>query len=449
MTQREAPAHARTRFRQATELLASLLAASQPADALIDRYFRAHREMGSQDRAFAAETVYACLRRKRELQALVRAYAPFRDVQDEAEMLTGTYLATVAGWSGRALTETALGPRAEALVTHLRAFDRRQLTLGERLSLPDWLCERLCSQYGEAGTEQLAQALGQTAPVDLRVNTRRVERATLQQQLTAEGYDCEPTPLSPWGLRRAKRGPLFNTRAFREGLFELQDEASQLVSWLVAPRPRQTVIDYCAGAGGKTLHLADLMNNRGTLYACDIATHRLEKMKPRLIRAGLDNVRLQPLDPERTTPGLAALQSRADAVLVDAPCSGTGTLRRNPDMKWRDFDIDNLQQQQLAILRSASELVKPGGRLVYATCSLLHAENQAVVDAFLAAHPGFERAGIDGSDQADAGVLAAVEALDPALGKRLRECGELALRPDRHHTDGFFGQRLIRRTSSA
>ncbi|HEX4911400.1 MAG TPA: RsmB/NOP family class I SAM-dependent RNA methyltransferase [Permianibacter sp.] len=438
------PKFARTRFRQASELLASILPLTDPADTMMDRYFKAHREMGSQDRGFAAETTYACLRRLRELRALCRGAGPFPGLRFEAEAIVATYLITVGGWSMRGLEETDFKDRAEALIKTVRGFDKSTLTFAEKFNLPDWLCEPLRQQLGDAETEKLARALNEPAPVDLRVSTRRIDREELQQQLTAHGFDCQPMPLSPWGLRREQRGPLFNTTQFKEGLFEMQDEASQLVGWLVSPRPRQTVVDFCAGAGGKTLHLADLMNNKGSIIACDVAQHRLDKMKPRLIRAKLDNVRLLPLGSENDE-ALRGLFGEADAVLVDAPCSGSGTLRRNPDMKWRDMDIASLHEQQLSILTSASRLVKPGGRLVYATCSLLAGENQNVVDEFLAANPDFVRAGIDGSDHQDAGIMAAFDALDPALAQQLREHGELVLLPHRHHTDGFFGQRLQRK----
>jgi 16S rRNA (cytosine967-C5)-methyltransferase len=438
------PRFARTRFRQASELLATILPITEPADALMDRYFKAHREMGSQDRGFAAETVYACLRRLRELRALCAGAGPFHGLRFEAEALVATYLITVAGWSMRGLEETDFKDRAEALIKAVRSFDKSTLSFAEKFNLPDWLCEPLRQQLGDAETEKLARALNEPAPVDLRVSSRRIDRSELQQQLTAQQFDCQPMPLSPWGLRREQRGPLFNTTQFKEGLFEMQDEASQLVGWLVSPRPRQTIVDFCAGAGGKTLHLADLMNNKGSIIACDIATHRLDKMKPRLIRAKLDNVRLLPLNAEHDD-ALRGYYGEADAVLVDAPCSGSGTLRRNPDMKWREMDIASLHDQQLAILTAAAHLVKPGGRLVYATCSLLAQENQAVVEAFLATHPDFVRVGIDGADHQDASILAAFDALDPALAQRLREHGELVLLPHQHHTDGFFGQRLQRK----
>ncbi|NQD36418.1 RsmB/NOP family class I SAM-dependent RNA methyltransferase [Permianibacter sp. IMCC34836] len=438
------PRFARTRFRQASELLASILPITEPADTLMDRYFKAHREMGSQDRGFAAETVYGCLRRLRELRALSAGTGPFVGLRFEAETLVATYLITVLGWSGRALEDTDFKDRSTALIKAVRSFDKSSLSFADRLNLPDWLAEPIRQQLGDDEAEKLARALNEPAPVDLRVSTRRISRDDVQKRLTEQSFDCSPMPLSPWGLRRAQRGPLFNTKEFKDGLFEMQDEASQLVGWLVSPRPRQTVIDFCAGAGGKTLHLAELMNNKGNLVACDVAAYRLDKMKPRLIRAQLDNVRLLPLSSENDD-ALKGYYGEADAVLVDAPCSGSGTLRRNPDMKWRVMDIASLHDQQLSILTGAAHLVKPGGRLVYATCSLLAQENQAVVEAFLATHPDFVRVGIDGSDHQDEGILAAFDALDPILAANLRERGELVLLPHKHHTDGFFGQRLQRR----
>jgi 16S rRNA (cytosine967-C5)-methyltransferase len=232
------------------------------------------------------------------------------------------------------------------------------------------------------------------------------------------------------GLRRADRAALFGTASFRAGLYEVQDEGSQLLGLLVEPRRRETVVDFCAGAGGKTLQLGAQMANTGTIHAFDVSHHRLERMRPRLRRAGLDNVQPALIADERDAK-VRRLRGKADRVLVDAPCSGTGTLRRNPDLKWRPLDLDRLVAGQRAILEAAAELVRPGGRLVYGTCSLLREENEAQVDAFLAAHPQFRTVPA-------AEVLARRQVAIPLDGSYLR------LYPHRHGTDAFFGAVLER-----
>ncbi len=420
------PAHARTRFRQARELLEPILTFTAPADQIIERYFKSHKQMGSKDRAFAAETVYGVLRHWRELQAQARLIAG--DQHTDLDQIIALYLLGKGGWSARALQAADWPGDADQLVQQLRSLDKTALTTAERLNLSDDSYQRLRAQMSEAELQQLAQALNQPAPVDMRVNTQRSDREKVATQLAAEGYDCTPTPLSPLGLRRAQRGPLFNTSVFKQGHIEIQDEGSQLIGLLVQAKPRQKIVDFCAGAGGKTLLLAAQMRNRGEIIACDITEKRLSNMKPRLIRGGVDNVRTLLLQPEDET-NLQPLFGHCDAVLVDAPCSGSGTWRRNPDMKWRDMDVMGLQQQQLAILLSASRLCKPGGRLVYATCSLFAAENQQVVQQFLQQQPTFTlRSAAEILTQE--GVANAHQLVD--------ENGMMTLLPHRHQTDGFF-----------
>lgn len=427
--------HGRARFGQARELLAETLVFRFPADQVMERYFKAHKQMGSQDRRFAAETVYGCLRRRRELLVLCAAVADVSTSLKEAHWLLATYLVKVVGWSGRALEDAGFTDDAAALIAAIRAVDVASLPFADRASLPDWLAEPLLAQLGEQDAMACAQALNQPAPVDLRVNTLKTTRDALAATLAEQALPVDILPRVATGLRRHERGPLFNTEAFRSGQFELQDEGSQLIGLLCAARPRQRVVDFCAGAGGKTLQLAAEMNNRGEVIACDVAEWRLQKMRDRLKRAGIDNVRLQPISSEHDVV-LHPLVGTADCVLVDAPCSGSGTLRRNPDIKWRPLlqvkGSDNLPEQQLSILTAAAQLVKVAGRLVYATCSLIDAENSAVVNIFLAAQPGFRRATRD--EMAVNGVPADV----------LNGEGDMALLPHRHGTDGFYGAVLIR-----
>ena len=431
--------HGRSRLNQAAELLNEILSETRsPADRIIDQYFRARRQMGSKDRAFAAETVYGCLRRKGELEALVAPFMP-EDIDGEqhAYWLVATYLLKYSGWSARALDEAGFQGDAEELVMRVRTLKTGDLPFSARINMPEWLAEKLTAQYGEAEAIELSEALNRAAQVGIRVNTLRTDRDALAARLAAEEHPCEPMKYSPVGLQRDKRGPLFNTEAFKEGLFELQDEGSQLLGFMTEAAPKEKVVDFCAGAGGKTLALAAMMQNTGVLYACDISEGRLERLKPRLARGGAYNVQSFAIRDE-LDPALKKLAGTADAVLVDAPCSGTGTLRRNPDIKWRSIDLEMLTGIQASILEAASQLVKPGGRLIYATCSLLQEENDAITAAFLSNHPEFE-------------VIPAIEILarqGVSLPEGLREDGALRLLTHRHGTDAFYALAMRRRISA-
>ena len=430
--------HGRSRLGQATEILHSILTDTRaPADHLIDQYFRAHRQMGSKDRAFAAETVYGCLRRKAELKALAAPCLPAElDAEQHAYWLVATYVLKYSGWSARALMEAGFQGDAEALVMRVRSVKTADLPFAVRINLPDWLAEKLLTQFGEAGTVELSEALNHPAQVGIRANTLRTSRDALAEKLAAEDYPCIPMKYSPLGLQRDKRGPMFNTQAFKEGLFELQDEGSQLLALMTEAAPKEKVVDFCAGAGGKSLALAAMMQNTGVLYACDVSAGRLEKMKPRLARAGAFNTQSYPIRDERD-PQLKKWEGNMDAVLVDAPCSGTGTLRRNPDIKWRPLDLAALTKLQASILESAAKLVKLGGRLVYATCSLLEEENGAITAAFLAAHPEFE-------------VIPAADILSRqgvTVPEGMPADGSMKLLTHRHKTDCFYALAMRRKPS--
>ncbi len=407
-------------FAHAAQVLGAIVDGPTPADRQMDRHFRANPRLGARDRGAIAEAVYACLRRFGLPRHLVGAAGP-------AEAWLAVHLLR-EGLSARALEQLRYGGSnalaAPALAARLRALEPATVPRAVRLDVPEWLLERLDAQLGPEDADALAAALQRPAPLDLRINPLRADRETVQRRLAGEGHALEPTPYSPLGLRRADRAPLFQTAAFRDGLFEVQDEGSQLLGVLVEARRRETVVDYCAGAGGKTLQLAAQMANTGTVYALDVAAHRLERMRPRLRRTGVDNV--QPIAITGANDArLGRLQGKADRVLVDAPCSGTGTLRRNPDIKWRPLDLDALTTGQRHILEAAAALVRPGGRLVYATCSLLREENEDVVTQFLAAQPRFHLAPV--SD-----ILARRQVALPATSDCLR------LWPHRHGTDGFF-----------
>ncbi len=419
---------------QVETLLAELLTFQAPADQVIDRFFRANRRMGSRDRAFAAETAYGVLRHLREVRCVAQAL----ELPETPAALLSTGLVLHGGWSPDDLRQTPAADFAHQLAGAARAWESGEWSAAERLNLTDDAWTRLAAELPAAELAQLAHALNSPAPVDLRVNVLRASREAVAAQLGQAGFECSPTPYSPLGLRRARRGPLFHTDAFRDGLIEVQDEGSQLIGLLLGARPGKRVVDFCAGAGGKTLLLAAEMRNRGEVIACDVSERRLRNMRARLKRAQLDNVRCLVLQDE-ADPCMAGYRSGCDAVLVDAPCSGSGTWRRNPDMKWRPFDLGELQELQGRILQNAAALVKPGGRLVYATCSLYRAENQEVIGRFLDADSRFSLVPAAAALQKN-GVPDASALTDPD--------GMMRLLPHRHGTDGFFAA-VMQRTGAA
>lgn len=264
--------------------------------------------------------------------------------------------------------------------------------------------------------------------MDLRVNTLRADRPAILRQLHAANIAATPTPFSPDGIRLSARLSLTEHPLYQNGAIEIQDEASQLISRLLAPRRQEIVVDFCAGAGGKTLHLGALMSNSGTIYALDRAPQRLEQLRARARRAGLNNVHLMRIDNLNT---LAALTRKVDRVLVDAPCTGSGTLRRRPDRKWRVHNLDYLTAEQSRILSAAAELVRPGGKLVYATCSLFQAENETIIEQFQASHPDF--------------ILLSLESFFTRLSLPNQDPFALRLNPHQHGTDGFYAVLFTRK----
>jgi 16S rRNA (cytosine967-C5)-methyltransferase len=405
----------------AAELLQRILGEKMPADRQMEGYFRTHRDMGVRDRGFVAETVYGCLRERRWLEHIAGS-ALLLDV-------VAAYLLT-HGYSARALEDTGFRGDARGMVERARTLDKAALPFAIQANMPEWLAERLRAQFGDSEALALSLALNQPAPVDMRVNTIKAKREEVQARLTQEGFACEITPCSPSGLRRRDRAPIFKTLCFKEGLFEVQDEGSQLLALMLEPRRQEMIVDFCAGAGGKTLHIGALMANTGTVYAFDVLAKRLEKLKPRLRRAGLNNVRMVTISHERDAR-VQRLKGKVDRVLVDAPCSGTGTLRRNPDIKWRDINLAELTDTQQRILAAAAELLKPGGRLVYATCSLLKEENEDIVEKFLAARPQFHMVPVN-------------EILERRHIPLSMAGDALRLLPNLHQTDGFYAVVLER-----
>lgn len=405
------------------ELCADLIGAvnklDAPADATVSAFFRQHKNLGQRERACLAETVYALLRERLKFQNLAQSGSgPMH-----------RRLAMLAWRGSDSFLQGALSPAEKHWLGQVQAIAPDSLAPKLRHNLPDWLAEPLQARLGEAEFWQLAAAMNEPAPLDLRVNTLKLKREEAQAALKAVGIEATPTPYSPWGLRVDGKPALNKLEVFTNGSIEVQDEGSQLLALLLAPKRGEMVVDFCAGAGGKTLALGAAMRNTGRLYAFDVSGHRLDALKPRLARSGLSNVYPAQIAHERDDR-IKRLAGKIDRVLVDAPCSGLGTLRRNPDLKWRQSPqaVAELQDKQRAILASAARLVKPGGRLVYATCSLLDAENEVIAAEFAAAHPDFVPLAADD-------VLSKAQ-VEGAGG--LVENGALRLWPHRHAMDGFF-----------
>ncbi len=402
--------------------IAEIRALREPADLLLHRFFRRHPAMGQQDRAFIADALFAWLRRRRSLEELAQTTDPahlalavtVRELGIGLRELEGALRDTDAAWVRAFKSRLAL-PLAPAVAA----------------DLPDWLWDRLGAAHGDTAREALARAWLAAAPLDLRINPLKTTREDARRALDASGIAAVPTPYSPLGLRVRGRPALGAHPLLTAGAIEVQDEGSQLVGYLVAPKRSDMVVDFCAGAGGKTLLLGALMRSMGRLYAFDTHERRLAKMKPRLARSGLSNVHPQRLVHERD-PHVKRLAGKIDRVLVDAPCTGFGTLRRNPDLKWRqpESSVAELALKQKTILAAAATLVKAGGRLVYATCSVLPDENEDVVDAFLAASPDFA--------QADAAAELARAGIALDTGRALK------LLPHTHGCDGFYAAVLER-----
>ena len=400
-----------------SDLLKQVLKFDHPADMVLSRYFREFR-LGPRERATLAETVYGVLRKKSLYTYLAqhgsgppeRRLAILGFVSDR-DYLLSALTEQEADW----LHRCDQVPLADLLELH-------------RHNLPQWLVEPLKGQLGD-NFWPLVESLNAPAGLDMRVNTLKDKRADVQKELSKVGLKTTVTPYSPWGLRLADKSQLGKLDAFTRGAIEVQDEGSQLLALLVDAKRGEMVVDFCAGAGGKTLALGAAMRSTGRLYAFDTSGHRLDALKPRLARSGLSNVHPVAIAHERDDR-VKRLAGKIDRVLVDAPCSGLGTLRRNPDLKWRQTpkSVQELVAKQTAILQSAARLLKPGGRLVYATCSVLKQENEAIAEAFGAANPGFEAL--------EAPTL--LRQLGVEKSESLCSGAYLRLWPHLHHTDGFF-----------
>lgn len=424
------------------ELLDEVTTAPLPADEIVRGFFRTRRYIGAKDRQAIGARLYTILRHRARLvwwlAALDIRATPRAEVLAQLVLVEGASPAAVVEWfSGGQYSPAALEAREQELVAVFASqpIEPPQMDLNTRVECPDWAAIELRALFGERFEAEL-RALCTEAPLDLRVNTLKASRPQVLAVLQESGIDCAPTAVSPLGIRISGRQPLHELALFRDGWVEVQDESSQIAALLVDAQPGHAVVDFCAGAGGKTLALAARMGNKGRIVACDVIEPRLARARPRLARAGVDTVLLKPLRDERDT-WVKRNAGKFDRVLVDAPCSGTGAWRRNPDMRWNrtHADLEELRELQARILHSAIRLVKPGGRLLYATCSLLPAENEAQITHLLAEHPTLT-------------VLSAHEVWDAvhansepsATGGALPTAASpfLRLSPAISSTDGFF-----------
>lgn len=409
-----------------------------PADGLLSDYFKQRRYMGSKDRSDISEKVYAILRQGGALQWWVerarREPEPRIVVLLALTMLFKQPLQKIEKlFTGEQYAPAPLSNDERVFVSEHahQVINASHMPEWARLNCPEWMEPRLRKVFGDSFESEI-MALNEEATVDLRMNTLKCkDRNELIFQLDKQGIYTAPTPHSPLGMRLRKRLPIFNSPAFREGLFEMQDEGAQIVSLLVEAKPGQKVIDFCAGAGGKTLAIAATMENKGRIHAWDVHERRLMQISKRLARAGVDNVELHVLADE-SDQYVKRHKASADWVVLDVPCSGSGTWRRNPDLKWRTSpqDLAELTAIQARILDSAARLVKPGGAMVYATCSLFEEENEDQLARFLKLQGDFK-----------------VEPVAEMWHKLSLPVGEghvLRMSPFSHGTDGFFAAVLRR-----
>ncbi|WGG51592.1 RsmB/NOP family class I SAM-dependent RNA methyltransferase [Rugamonas sp. DEMB1] len=400
----------------AEEVLREILRFSAPADTTLSRYFKDHPRLGGRERGAIAECVYNILRNK-------TFFTDFSEAGGGATMRRLTLLGMAD-----AVGIDSMGGLTEEEVEWLQRItqiDRKLMHKSMRSNMPKWLFDMLVEQMGEDETLLLADSMNSPAPLDLRVNSMKATRDEVMATLAEAPIRSTPTPYAPLGLRVLQKPALQNLPLFKSGAIEVQDEGSQILSQIVGAKRGEMVVDFCAGAGGKTLALGALMRNTGRLYAFDVSEKRLAKLKPRMARSGLSNVHPVQIAHERDAK-IKRLAGKIDRVLVDAPCSGLGTLRRNPDVKWRQQPqaIVEMQAKQIGILDGAARLLKGGGRLVYATCSFLKQENEEVAEQFLANHPDF--------DLVPMSKVLAEQKIELEMGDYLK------LLPHKHQTDGFF-----------
>lgn len=434
------------RIQATIDILQQVATAPRPSDALISAYFRAHRFIGSKDRAAIADMVYGMMRHQARLtwwQDYLQGQGS-KAKDDRVRARAIIYLVLIAGEDSDTIKKLFngddYGPQDLTgdeikLLKNLQGRTLMHPHMDEAVAheCPPWAYAELKEIFGQNFGAEM-EALLQEAPVDIRINPIKTTREDVLKKLDCAAITAAPTPFSPLGLRIVGRPPLSQTNLYKDGFIEVQDEASQLVALLTASQSGMAVVDFCAGAGGKTLALAALMQNKGRVVACDVMAGRLEKARVRFRRAGLHNIDIRTLTNENDK-WVGRSAEKYDRVLVDAPCSGSGTWRRHPDARWKQLgpDLPKLKLMQANILNSAARLVKKGGRLIYATCSLLPSENDRQVEAFLQKNKDFKILPVN----------------DIARDVGIPGCGGLTtpmliLTPYQHKTDGFFCAVMVR-----
>ena len=424
------------RLAASIELLQLIETEPRPADATASAYFRKRRFIGAKDRADVSTVVYRAMRRRARLTWQIEQAGGTLSARTlaMADLIVGEgadHGLVERMFSGGAYAPVTLTPQEASLARRLggRRLDHPGMPEAVRGECPDWAEADLKRALGDRFQLEMA-ALTLPAPLDLRVNVLKSGRDAVIASLNADGIKATATKLSPVGIRLEGRPAVMAHPLYKDGAIEIQDEGSQLVALMVDARAGQEVVDFCAGAGGKTLAIAACMGNRGRVIAPDVLANRLLRARERFRRAGIHNIQTRGITGE-TDPWIKRHRARFDRVLVDAPCTGTGTWRRNPDMRWRTLGpgLAELLPLQARLLDSAARLVKPGGRLIYATCSMLPSENEDHAVDFLAAHPEFFLKSADELWR---------QAVWPEGGPEAPSSPYLRLTPARHDTDGFF-----------
>lgn len=435
------------RLQAAIDLLSEIHSGSAPADRSAAAFFRNRRYIGGSDRRAILDHAYSVLRHMAKLDWWIGEFTSEQGLPHLERARLIAKLILIDGWTadkvagsfdGGDYRPKQMNRTERAFAASLEGADIRNGAQPKwvRFEFPDWIEASLVKRFGPRFEQEMAAQLEEAA-TDLRANALKGTREEALAALAAENIEARATDLSPLGIRLAGRPPMGALKCFQDGLIEVQDEGSQLAALLVDARPGHRVVDFCAGAGGKTLAIAAAMKNKGKIVACDTLKGRVERAGDRLKRAGAFNVERRGLESERD-PWVKRHAAGFDRVLVDAPCSGTGTWRRNPDAKWnmQPDDLPRLVKLQASILDSAQRLVKPGGRLVYATCSLLAEENDEQIEAFLASHADFSRVPV-------------AEVWRDVIGTPCpTDAPTLSLTPLRHGTDGFFVAVMERTTKS-
>jgi 16S rRNA (cytosine967-C5)-methyltransferase len=416
-----------------------------PADRIVAEFFRSRKYLGSHDRRFIAHTVYGIIRFRRRIDVLIDQYLAEHPSVTQSNSQRARYLLQFiayavaveeidpqqiqTGMQERWLVVEPVIPLGEVVYwmaqnKSLRFHQGDDLhQLADWYSFEEWMVKEWVDRFGLSEAEDLLHALNGEAPIVLRVNTRKTSVEACRERLNEEGIETTPARYAPCGLIAKKRFNAQSSRAFQDGWYEIQDEGSQIICYLVEPQPGQFVVDACAGAGGKTLLLGEIMQNKGEIAAFDSDLRRLRELEKRRARAGIDIIVTQ--QPDRLHPG--DLLGKADRVLVDAPCTGIGTVRRNPSLKWtiKPAMVESYAHRQANILETSASYVRPGGRLVYATCSLFQKENEDVVEQFLERRTEFQPA--------------VPRAILTNLGIEIKTAESfVTLFPHRHGTDGFF-----------